>query len=253
MSSVCVVMYHGIDTSGSVISTTPALFARHIATWQSQGIRFLQLSEFLAFVQGTAPIEQNAILLTFDDGLLSVYENAFPILRREKIPATVFLVSSFMGKTNQWPGQPSFIPSLPVMTWEQAREMHHASIEFGVHTATHPRLAKCDEITIEREMHECTVAMQQALTSAKRVRAIAYPYGSVSPAVEKIARERFAVGFGTRVGKVRANSNPMNIPRVDAYDLRSEVIYGRLFTSVGNAYLSLRGTLRTARARLRGA
>ncbi|MEO8376276.1 MAG: polysaccharide deacetylase family protein [Candidatus Sumerlaeota bacterium] len=252
MSNVCVVMYHGIDDSGSVISTTPSLFAKQIETWISQGVRFLRLSEFLAIAQGNAPIEQNAILLTFDDGLLSVYESAFSILRKERIPATIFLVSAYMGKMNQWPGQPAFVPTLPVMSWEQAREMHHAGIEFGVHTATHPRLTSCDDITVDRELHECSTALQQALTSSKRVRAVAYPYGAVSPAIEDIARERFAVGFGTRVGKVRAKVNLMNIPRVDAYDLRNEAVYARLFTPGGNAYLSLRGIIRSAKSRIRG-
>ncbi|MCC6546261.1 polysaccharide deacetylase family protein [Candidatus Sumerlaeota bacterium] len=252
MTNVCVVMYHGIDSSGSVVSTAPELFERQIMTWKSQGIRFLCLSEFLAFVHGEQRVEQNAILLTFDDGLRSVYQNAFPLLRREGIPAIVFLVSEFMGKTNQWPGQPSFVPSLPIMTWEEAREMHHAGIEFGAHTATHPRLAECDEITVERELHDCTTAMQQALTSSKRVRSVAYPYGSVSPHVEEAARAKFVVGFGTRVGKVRAKSNLMNIPRVDAYDLRVEPVYTRLFTPGGNAYLSLRGMIRSGKSRIRG-
>lgn len=248
MNKVCVVMYHGIDTTGSVISTTPELFARHIETWKSQGLRFLSHDEFFAFMQG-GKIDHDAILLTFDDALLSVYTDAFPILRKESIPAMVFLVSGFMAKTNRWPGQPDSIPELPIMSWDQAREINAAGIHLGVHTATHPRLAGLDKTLAAREFDDCIAAMKRELGTTPR--SMAYPYGAVSRAVKFMANQRFTLGFGTRVGRAEPLSDLMDIPRIDAYDLRGEQVYTRLFTPAGDAYLSLRGAVRAARNRLR--
>lgn len=62
----------------------------------------LSLSELLARWQhGGLDANRAYCAVTFDDGWLDNYRYAYPVLRRLRIPATIFLVTGFVG-TDQW-------------------------------------------------------------------------------------------------------------------------------------------------------
>ena len=58
---------------------------------------------------------QRKILLTIDDGFLSFYENAWPILKEKKIPFILFVSTREVGKYNY-------------MTWEQIKEIESSNL-----------------------------------------------------------------------------------------------------------------------------
>ena len=67
-------------------------------------------------------------LLTVDDGLLSFYENAWPILKEKKIPFIIFINTREVGSFNY-------------MNWEQIRELHKSdNVEIGNHSHSHEYL-----------------------------------------------------------------------------------------------------------------
>ena len=75
------------------------------------------------------------ILLTIDDGFLSFYENAWPILKEKKIPFILFISTREVGVFNY-------------MTWDQIKEISKEDyVEIGNHSHTHEYLAdEKDEI-----------------------------------------------------------------------------------------------------------
>ena len=76
--------------------------------------------------------------LTFDDGYLSVLEDALPVLLRHDFTATMFIISDRIGATNEWDAGTG--PVWPLMTAGQVAQVAAAGMEIGSHTATHPRL-----------------------------------------------------------------------------------------------------------------
>jgi len=58
--------------------------------------RPISLKQLLGFVKSGESINQNYFHLTFDDGLSNFYEIVAPILKKRKIPATVFLNTDFV-------------------------------------------------------------------------------------------------------------------------------------------------------------
>jgi peptidoglycan/xylan/chitin deacetylase (PgdA/CDA1 family) len=75
---------------------------------------------------------ENRVVLTFDDGFMDNYENAFPILKEFGLPATIFCVAHRIGEA-------------PYLGVREIREMSRSGIEFGSHTLSHPRLAGLKE------------------------------------------------------------------------------------------------------------
>lgn len=90
--------------------------------------RAITVSELYNFIQGVFIPSSPTVCLTFDDGHKSLYEVAFPLLKKYNLTATAFIVPAFIGK--------------PVwITWQQVEEMSKSGIiEFQSHTLEHKRI-----------------------------------------------------------------------------------------------------------------
>ena len=75
-------------TAGLECTTSVQRFAEHME-WLSRNYRIVDVE---TIVGGDAP--ERAVAVTFDDGYASVYQNAFPALKKYRVPATVYLISS---------------------------------------------------------------------------------------------------------------------------------------------------------------
>jgi peptidoglycan/xylan/chitin deacetylase (PgdA/CDA1 family) len=59
--------------------------------------KIISLDDFLEIHRGNAAIPDNAVVLTFDDGYRDNYTEVYPILKKYKIPATIFLTVKMIG------------------------------------------------------------------------------------------------------------------------------------------------------------
>src|SRR5688500_7677647 len=120
MSLRAVLMYHSIDDSGSPISIAPKVFAEHL-DWMSQcGMRVVSLGELVAMDRGGSC---DTIALTFDDGFAS-FNGAARLLEAHGFPATVFVVTGHVGRTNAWRGRAqNGIPTMPLLDWTELERL----------------------------------------------------------------------------------------------------------------------------------
>ncbi len=89
----------------------PSTLEMHIKILR-QYFEFVDLNDWVSKVKNGLSVPNKAVALTFDDGWVDNYEYAYPILKREEVPATIFLVSSMIGTNNQfWPERVSNILS----------------------------------------------------------------------------------------------------------------------------------------------
>lgn len=103
---VVVLMYHRVlepaaeatAWSHPAIVVRRATFERQIAELATR-FRMLTLAEFEAFLRDGAPTgdDRPACLVTFDDGWIDTYRDAWPVLAAQKVPAVVFLPTQFIG------------------------------------------------------------------------------------------------------------------------------------------------------------
>lgn len=96
-----VVMYHYVRDSAAtafpaIRALAPALFEQQL-DWLDREFTVVTLDDLEAARDGRAALPPNAALLTFDDGFVDHYENAFPILRRRGMTGVFFLAQDACG------------------------------------------------------------------------------------------------------------------------------------------------------------
>jgi peptidoglycan/xylan/chitin deacetylase (PgdA/CDA1 family) len=228
-----ILMYHSIDESGSVISTSEREFERQMDSIAASKSKVLPLS--LAWkTPGT-------VAFTFDDGFRNFRAVAAPILERCGFPATVFVVSGFCGRDNQWPGQSAHVPVLPLMDWSEVKEVAERGFEIGAHSIRHPDLRRLSQEEAAAEMAGSVAEIEQRL--GRRVTEFAYPYGHLP----RSARPKVDLACGTTLSYARQADDPLNLPRLDACYLRGPVGAGSILSAQASCYFGARGILRNLR------
>jgi peptidoglycan/xylan/chitin deacetylase (PgdA/CDA1 family) len=234
-----ILTYHSLDDSGSVISTPPALFRRQM--------EFLVASRIPVVPLDQVAIRSGSVAITFDDGFRNLL-SAIPVLEEHGFPATIFAVSGYCGRMNNWPSQPQgAVPLLPLLGWDELGALP-SLISLGAHTATHPDLSRLPAEECERELRDCQREIEQRL--ARPVRWLAYPYGTSSAWVRSMAGRFFDLAVGTTLGFLPSRPDHLNLPRLDTYYLRGSFPIERLFHGLGRPYIGFRRLLREFRQKL---
>jgi len=238
----CILTYHSLDTSGSVISVAPQVFQEQMACLAETGVPVVSLDR----VRETP----GSVALTFDDGFRNFFDHAFPVLQRHGFPATVFAVSGFCGGRNDWPSQPrnSGIPILELMGWHELQQIARAGISVGCHTATHPRLSLLSDAQLDDELHGSRAAIEDR--AGMLADTFAYPYGDFDPRVRQAVSRHFRLACGTKLGFLSRTSGAWDLQRLDIYYLRHRFWFRGLGKLYGLAYLTARGYARSLRHRL---
>ncbi len=172
-----VLNYHSVRNNGEL----PLSVAVRSFRWQMQhiankGYRCVSLEE--GFYKENEK-DRRTIPLTFDDGYLDNYTEAFPILLELGFTATFFVTAEFiehrMIPWHKKPGQGE------AMSWGNLREMARAGMRVGSHTLSHSRLSEIPAAEAMRELVESRVMIEQCLGA--QVLSFAYPSGDFTKEV----------------------------------------------------------------------
>lgn len=230
-NQVAVLMYHHVhDQDESSSTVTTGLFRGQLTYLQQKGYHFISLADFRRFMHGGS-VPDNAVLVTFDDGYKSFYDNAYPILKQLGIPAVNFIVTSDLADP--------LAPLIPTLSKEEIGEMLRQSpgmYDFQCHTDNLHRMignkAALTSVTddqgnpISGDAYNAKIAADSAACHQKLTElhgkpeaadAYAYPFGVFTkPAVQLVRQAGFQYGF-TIVGEMATRaSDPMQIPRINA-------------------------------------
>jgi len=99
---VVVLMYHrilplGADSfSDESIVVTPETFCRHVR-FLKRHFHVLSSAALADAMAGSRRFPSRGCVITFDDGWYDNHEFAMPVLRREQVPAMVFLATDYIG------------------------------------------------------------------------------------------------------------------------------------------------------------
>lgn len=235
-----ILTYHALDDDDAPTSTARSRFAETIARLVEAGFVGVDLGDWIA--RGRPPIVRG-FAVAFDDGLRSILPG-LEILGRYGIPATVFLVTDYVGRDNDWPGRPPWVPREATLDWSEVAEFSRRGVAFGAHSRTHPRLDRAGIGAIARELDGSRDAIEAQL--GRPCRLFAYPYGVSTRDVRERCRI-FDAAFGTGLGFASSRDDRRDLPRFDAYYLRSRQVLGRLIGGRIGPWLAARRAMRSAR------
>lgn len=241
-----IITYHAIGDQPSPLFTPPSLFEAQLTALASAGYKTISLAEMVSYLKDGAPLPHKCIVLTFDDGYLSVYSEAWPRLMAFGYTATVLLVTDYIGRDNQWPGQLSSVPVKPLMDWSQVAKMADQGCEFAPHTRTHQPLPLLEAAEIEAELIESQAAVQTHTGQTARI--FAQPYGASNDQVDQIVRRHFDGAVSTRLGVVQQDDDLFDLARIDAFYWSPKLI-PHMHKPLFRHYLRFRQTLRNLRRR----
>lgn len=200
-----ILMYHRVaePVKGQPKPTwnvTPARLRSQLTGLLKRGFQPWPLRKLIEYRRRRLPIAKNVFVVTFDDGYENNFTQAFPILRDLRVPATIFLATSFIGSDEPLPfddWQAKGSPDVPPDAWQalslaQCREMQASGlIELAAHTHTHQDFRGRPE-ALRDDLRGCLAFLRQNfnLTDAT----FAFPYGTrklgySGPAMAQAARE----------------------------------------------------------------
>ncbi len=184
---VIVLCYHRFDSKPKdSLSISPQDFEAQMQALKDQGIEVIPMEDFLAWRRGEKNIPPKAAVVTIDDGYLSGYTTAWPILRKFNYPFTMFIYTDYVKGGPKSGGQS--------MTWEQLAEMRDAGVDIGSHTVSHTALTgkkgrtpEQYEAWVKDELERSKQILEQKL--GIQIKTLAYPYGMHNELVRKIATD----------------------------------------------------------------
>jgi peptidoglycan/xylan/chitin deacetylase (PgdA/CDA1 family) len=235
-----VLTFHALEDRDSAISFPPHVFRRGLAHLRGRGYRTSSLTNVVTRLHDGLPLPARTIVITFDDGYRSVYDEAFPLLRQYGMTATIFLT---VGKADA--GRLPPFEGREMLSWSELREMQAAGFDIGAHTLTHPDLTRLPRDRVEAELRDSKRTIEDAL--GVRVDSFAYPYGRFDGQSHELARQHFSCACSDRLGLVRSASDPHALERVETYYLRTDRSFALVPTAWLEWYLRVRNVPRTVR------
>lgn len=229
-----VLMYHHLDHQlNNNVTITPENFENQIKALKEEGYNSITTKQLYDYLYHGGQLPAKPVLITFDDGYLSNYEEAYPILKKYKTHAEIFVITSRILEND---GENPYPNEMPKMNWAQLQEMKDY-ISIGSHTwDAHYKLDSGNGTQFSaiygpgiingklesREEYEKRV-MNDFLQSKKMIKeklgyepiAISYPFGSRSQQTEMLAKKAgFQLAFVIGNKRIRKGDHVLSLSRI---------------------------------------
>lgn len=184
VQNIPILCYHrfGAQVEGSMM-IKDTLFDSHMQWLKSHGYSVIPLDTAVKYLKGeTKSVPEKSVVITVDDGHKSVYTDMAPIVKKYRVPVTLFIYPSAISNAKY------------AMTWDQLRELEGTKLfNIGSHMLWHPNF-KQEKKKLSKEEYEKFVANQ--LTKSKsvlekkmghEVKNLAWAFGIYDPYLEQQA------------------------------------------------------------------
>ena len=145
------------------------------------------------------PREKKEILITIDDGFKSFYTEAWPYLRKNKIPFILFISTEPVGKNGY-------------MDWNEIKEIEKSNFGIiGHHSHTHEYLIDMSNSEFVKDIERANKIFKEKFGYIPEI--FSYPFGEYSSFMKNYISENFKVAFGQHSGVIDINKDKYELPR----------------------------------------
>jgi peptidoglycan/xylan/chitin deacetylase (PgdA/CDA1 family) len=223
-----ILMYHSIGSNGAFHNVEPIEFMRQMGYLRKR-YAIVSLDDFVFSVKDGKKPSGRLVSITFDDGYHDFYLNVYDYFRKNKLSATIFVTTDYVG--TKWPfnGNQS-----KMLTWEEIEEMSANGIEIGAHTVTHPNLQRTELKQAEHEILKSKEVIEKHIK--KRVRFFSYPFGKYNNDIINITKSsgfEAALGGG---GTIQKNADPFALSRIQVDSSVSFLLFQAQMTKAADWY-----------------
>ena len=193
------------------------IFKEHVDIILNANLTFYHPKDFVD--QFDIPKKEKKILLTIDDAFQSFYNNAWPYLKKNKIPFVLFVSTEPVGNNGY-------------MNWDQIKEIERS--EFGVighHSHSHDYLIDKSEEIFLNDIKTSNAIFKEKLGYVPTL--FSYPFGEYSGFMRDYISQNFKIAFGQHSGIIDVNKNRFELPRFPINEKYGEI---KRFKSIINYF-----------------
>lgn len=173
---------------------SPAVMEEQIVKMKELGCSFLTFEDLDRVDEYELPV-----LLTFDDGYRDNYTELFPILQRQNVKATVFMITKYIGTHRS-------------LTADQLRELSESGlVSIQSHTKNHKDLTTFTEEELRADFE--TSQLTLARITGKIPFVLCYPRGMRNELVETVAADTYEFGILANTAAYLTGTNPFAVSR----------------------------------------
>lgn len=249
-----VVWQKSIFSSNRELEITPDFLKDLITEKIQQGFSFVSIDDILSDINCKKwdLRKKKRINISFDDGFLDIYENAFPIFKKMNIPFTIYLVGDFPEKTSDlwWIQLEQYVNNDPqlfenrmkhfynsnenmrdlmhkvtetspdkdlsekmTLSWNQLQEMVSSGLcTIGCHSMTHPALTRISHSQMAKELSESKQLIENNIQTT--VKHFSYPHSMENKQIQTVLKN---LGYQSACigygGSIRKGDNPFKLNR----------------------------------------
>lgn len=184
--------------------TSPKVFEEEMKLLQDEGYTSISVTEYINHLKNKKenPIPEKSVVITFDDGYTTQYTNAFPILKKYGMKATLFLYMDCIDKYSA------------CMTTSQIQEMTASGITVANHTLRHTFLPDQKDNILRKEVLDNQNLLEKKFGKENVEKVFAYPYGGQNEKIKFFIQNLGYIGaVGISRGAEKDGSNIFNLHR----------------------------------------
>lgn len=165
------------DQLGYRLSFSPKNLEKFLIYFKENNIETLTFWDVKDIIEGKKELPNNAVILTFDDGYIDHYQNAYSLLKKYNMKGVFYIITDKPDKDSNY------------MDWNQIKEMSENGQEIGSHTISHPNLFTLTKDQIEEQLKISKKTIEEKI--GKSIISLCYPSGKYDSRVIKIAKEDY--------------------------------------------------------------
>lgn len=208
-SHAVVLLYHHVaaDTPAST-SVSPIDFQRQMDYLKENNFQVWSLEKITKHLANKNAIPDKVVGISFDDSYVSIYTTAYPILKKNQWPFTIFVSSGAIDD-----GQAL------LTSWEHLREMADNGATIANHSFDHAHLLEIKPSESQQQwqqrVRENILAAEQRIEqqTGHNSKLFAYPYGEHNNALMQLVTSMGYIAFGQQSGAIGENANMASLAR----------------------------------------